>query len=134
MQVLQVTPLQAHRLSHDAVALRDKNLPISIINVTFYSLCPINHIEKTAGSSLSISRNKEVAVLINMSKPGSDHVAVEIEETEESESVFVSIKHFDEDLVHRAIRDAGRWAYGTVVVEIWVLNKEKTALFHPDGG
>eukprot|EP00934_Nitzschia_sp_Nitz4_P003986 Nitzschia sp. Nitz4//scaffold25_size161228//12173//13597//NITZ4_002411-RA/size161228-augustus-gene-0.78-mRNA-1//1//CDS//3329544529//3976//frame0 len=32
------------------------------------------------------------------------------------------------------VRDAGRWAFGVVFVEVWVLNEAKTHLFRPDGG
>lgn len=40
----------------------------------------------------------------------------------------------DEDLLHRAIEDAGRWAYGIVLIELWVLNDDKTQLMRPPGG
>jgi len=34
--------------------------------------------------------------------------------------------------LHRAIADAGRWAYGTVLVEMWVLSEDRTCLFRPE--
>ena len=36
--------------------------------------------------------------------------------------------------MHRAIQDAGRWAYGTVLIEVWVLNDDRTQLIRPPGG
>lgn len=30
---------------------------------------------------------------------------------------------YDDDLLRRAVADAGRWAYGTVLVEVWVMKK-----------
>ncbi|CAB9501315.1 Transmembrane protein DDB [Seminavis robusta] len=41
---------------------------------------------------------------------------------------------FDHDVLHRGVRDAGRWAYGTIYVEVWVWNEHKTRLFRPPGG
>lgn len=40
----------------------------------------------------------------------------------------------ESDLLYRAVQDAGRWAYGTVFVEVWVLNDTKTKLIQPSGG
>ena len=40
----------------------------------------------------------------------------------------------DESLLHRAVRDAGRWAYGCVFVEMWVLSEDKTCLCRPEAG
>jgi len=77
------------------------------------------------------STNAMVQVKDSMSKTESDYIVVEVEEAEKA----VRAKdHFDEDLLHCAIKDAGRWAYGIVMVEIWVLKEDKTALFRPDGG
>ena len=44
------------------------------------------------------------------------------------------ITDFDQDVLHRGVRDAGRWAYGTVMVEVWVWNERKTHLIRPLGG
>jgi len=41
---------------------------------------------------------------------------------------------FDNDLLHRAVEDAGRWAFGTVFVEVWVLNDARTHLIRPGNG
>lgn len=40
----------------------------------------------------------------------------------------------DDGLLHRAVEDAGRWAYGTVFVELWAWNDSHTALFRPEAG
>lgn len=40
----------------------------------------------------------------------------------------------DEDLLHRAVADAGRWAFGTVRVEVWVIDDTETHVFQPVGG
>jgi hypothetical protein len=42
--------------------------------------------------------------------------------------------NFDDILLHRAVSDAGRWAYGTVFVELWVWNDDRTVLFRPEAG
>lgn len=39
---------------------------------------------------------------------------------------------YDDDLLHRAVADAGRWAYGTVLVEVWV--QHGTSLVRPPSG
>jgi hypothetical protein len=40
---------------------------------------------------------------------------------------------FDSSLLHRAVADAGRWAYGVMFVEVWVQN-DITQLVRPEGG
>jgi hypothetical protein len=40
----------------------------------------------------------------------------------------------DDGLLHRAVEDAGRWAYGTVLAELWVWNDDHTALVRPEAG
>lgn len=34
-------------------------------------------------------------------------------------------------MLHRAIADTGKWAYGTISVEAWVLNEETGKLVRP---
>lgn len=41
---------------------------------------------------------------------------------------------FDNDFFQRVVADAGRWAYGVVFVEVWVMNEERTQLERPQGG
>lgn len=41
---------------------------------------------------------------------------------------------YDEQLLHRATADAGRWAYGVALVELWVMNETRTKLFRPQSG
>jgi len=41
---------------------------------------------------------------------------------------------YDDDLLHRAVADAGRWAYGTIFVEVWLLTDDRCALVRPNGG
>lgn len=38
---------------------------------------------------------------------------------------------FDEDMLRRAIADTGKWAYGTISVEAWVLDEETGKLVRP---
>lgn len=45
-----------------------------------------------------------------------------------------SFSRYDDGLLHRAVEDAGRWAYGTIFVEIWALNEDRTFLFRPEAG
>mmetsp|Transcript_37540 Transcript_37540/g.79160 ORF Transcript_37540/g.79160 Transcript_37540/m.79160 type:complete len:512 (-) Transcript_37540:1674-3209(-) len=40
-------------------------------------------------------------------------------------------EEFDIDMLHRAIADTGRWAYGTISVEAWVLDEETGKLVRP---
>jgi hypothetical protein len=47
-------------------------------------------------------------------------------------SLAVSYDAYDEDLLHRSVADAGRWAYGTVFVEVWVW--QTTFLTRPTAG
>lgn len=42
--------------------------------------------------------------------------------------------HSDAQLLQRAVADAGRWAYGIKLVEVWVLNESHTALVRPEHG
>lgn len=37
-------------------------------------------------------------------------------------------------MLYNAVRDAGLYAYGTIGVEVWVLNKTRTSLVLPSGG
>ena len=41
---------------------------------------------------------------------------------------------FDDAVLHRAIADAGQWAYGIVMVEVWVLNRTQTSLSRAEKG
>jgi hypothetical protein len=41
---------------------------------------------------------------------------------------------YDNSVLRRAVEDAGRWAYGTVLVELWALNEDRTFLFCPPAG
>ena len=85
-----------------------------------------------------------------------EHVAVEIEDEEEVKDVKLATSKesdkkntsktpghthhdshhddYDNDFLHRVVEDAGRWAYGIVFVEVWVLNMDKTHLYRPNDG
>jgi hypothetical protein len=41
---------------------------------------------------------------------------------------------YDSHLLKRAVSDAGRWAYGIILVEVWALNSDRTFLYRPDDG
>jgi HPP family len=41
---------------------------------------------------------------------------------------------YDTHLLKRAVEDAGRWAYGIILVEVWALNQDQTFLYRPDNG
>lgn len=41
---------------------------------------------------------------------------------------------YDEDLLRRAVADAGRWAYGTILVEVWLLTQDELALILAHSG
>eukprot|EP00545_Synedropsis_sp_CCMP1620_P002554 CAMPEP_0119005940 /NCGR_PEP_ID=MMETSP1176-20130426/2019_1 /TAXON_ID=265551 /ORGANISM="Synedropsis recta cf, Strain CCMP1620" /LENGTH=501 /DNA_ID=CAMNT_0006957803 /DNA_START=40 /DNA_END=1541 /DNA_ORIENTATION=+ len=75
--------------------------------------------------------------------PDVDHVAVDVSETiEENHTVNGTTTprgiqigdDYDKALVHRAVADAGLWAFGITVVELWVMNENKTRLFRPPRG
>jgi hypothetical protein len=40
----------------------------------------------------------------------------------------------DDELLHRSVADAGRWAFGTIFVEVWLMNESRTALYRPKAG
>lgn len=40
----------------------------------------------------------------------------------------------DTEFLHRVIEDAGRWAFGIIFAELWVLDDTGTQLFRPDWG
>jgi hypothetical protein len=75
-------------------------------------------------------------------KTTTDHVVVEIKEkvpeprfdrADIRASPTARHQH-DNDFLHRVVEDAGRWAFGTVLVELWVLNEDRTHLERPDNG
>ena len=41
---------------------------------------------------------------------------------------------YDRKFFQQVIQDAGRWAYGVIAIEVWVLNKDRTHLVRPDYG
>lgn len=57
-----------------------------------------------------------------------DHVAFTNSKAKSREECDVE---FDEDMLHRAIADTGKWAYGTISVEAWVLNEQTGKLVRP---
>ena len=76
-----------------------------------------------------------------------DHIALRIvpDEATETDEVALPVadaaKHhhcattkFDDNFLHRVVRDAGRWAYGTIFVEVWVLTENRTRLIRPRDG
>ena len=74
-----------------------------------------------------------------------DHVAIEITDLQHDnkripQTPFTSStvpsreqrdEEFDQEMLHRAIADTGRWAYGTISVEAWVLDDTSGKLFRP---
>lgn len=67
----------------------------------------------------------------------SDHIALQVDavdSTSKPDDAPRRDESVDEDLLRRAVADAGRWAFGTVRVEVWVLNDTETQLFQPVGG
>jgi hypothetical protein len=67
-----------------------------------------------------------------------DHVAVDIPEqpiSQQSPRVNPSSRNdYDNDFFHRVVEDAGRWAFGVIFVEVWVLNSTRTHLIRPESG
>lgn len=42
---------------------------------------------------------------------------------------------YDDSLLHKAVAEAGKWAYGTVLVELWAFTEEgSTVLVRPEAG
>ncbi|KAL3943625.1 MAG: hypothetical protein SGBAC_002293 [Bacillariaceae sp.] len=62
--------------------------------------------------------------------------------TTESKEVVIDINDdeigkddsYDRDFLHRVVEDAGRWAFGVILVELWVLNDTGTQLYRPECG
>jgi hypothetical protein len=50
------------------------------------------------------------------------------------EFVDTACDEYNQELLHQAVENAGRWAYGIIVVEVWLLAEDQTKLFRPDGG
>jgi hypothetical protein len=81
-----------------------------------------------------------------------DHVALDVEEVTEDSKLERKVSQekkerrsgrtaqgkssdpFDNNLLHQAVADGGRWAYGVIVVEVWVLNDDLTQLCRPESG
>jgi hypothetical protein len=80
-----------------------------------------------------------------------DHVALDVEEFTKESTLEGNVSQekkerksgrtaqirssdpFDSSMLHRAVADAGRWAYGVMFVEVWVQN-DISQLFRPEGG
>jgi hypothetical protein len=80
-----------------------------------------------------------------------DHVALDVKEVTEISTLEGDVSRekkegqpggtaqrrssdpFDDSLLHRAVADGGRWAYGVMFVEVWVQN-EITQFFRPESG
>jgi hypothetical protein len=41
---------------------------------------------------------------------------------------------YDNEFLHRVVEDTGRWAFGVILVELWVLHDSGTHLFRPQCG
>lgn len=52
----------------------------------------------------------------------------------DGEAFTASKSDFDSKVFHQVVVDAGRWAYGVVMVEVWVMNGARTHLVRPRGG
>lgn len=50
------------------------------------------------------------------------------------ESVQAACVDYNQEILRRAVEDAGRWAYGVMVVEVWCISDDQTKLYRPDGG
>lgn len=44
------------------------------------------------------------------------------------------LHEYNIDFFHRLVADAGRWAFGVIFVEVWVLDEARTHLFRPENG
>jgi len=40
-------------------------------------------------------------------------------------------RFYDDKVLKQAVEDAGRWAYGVVLVEVWALSDNQECLFRP---
>jgi hypothetical protein len=75
----------------------------------------------------------------NESSP--DHVVVDIHEEAPLEQASRRrtatpslLQGCDDEFFHQVVQDAGRWTFGVIFVEVWVLNETRTHLFHPENG
>ena len=61
---------------------------------------------------------------VNSFTANSPSLAIDIpSNNEKSTSSLLSDNNFDKNLLNRSISDVGRWAYGTLLVEVWVMEK-----------
>jgi hypothetical protein len=72
---------------------------------------------------------KKSDIIMLPRRPSADHVAVDIPDKPSSQP-----DEYDNEFFHRVIEDAGRWAFGVICVEVWVLNEARTHLFRPENG
>jgi hypothetical protein len=77
----------------------------------------------------------------NAKEKATDHVVIEIKEEvpkprheRARASTILALHQYENDFLHRVVEDAGQWAFGTVLVELWVLNEARTHLERPDNG
>ena len=83
--------------------------------------------EQIKSSSSSADHNNPTTPTREQNNPN-DHLAFTNSKEKSREERDVE---FDEDMLHRAIADTGKWAYGTISVEAWVLNEQTGKLVRP---
>lgn len=64
---------------------------------------------------------------------GSKHFVIDMKDVKDDEKIS-NTDTYDKDFLHRTVEDAGRWAFGVILVELWVLNKEACHLYRPECG
>lgn len=66
-----------------------------------------------------------------------DHVAIDPPTSSPSSQntrFDEKMDHWDDQLLKRAVADAGKWAFGSVMAEVWVMNEDRTKLYRPKFG
>ena len=63
-------------------------------------------------------------------QPSKDHIVVDIPE----QPPPAWLKDYNDQFFHQVLQDAGRWAFGVIFVEVWVLNDLRTHMFRPENG
>jgi hypothetical protein len=91
-----------------------------------------------ATSKIITARNCFTKILFIMASNASpDHVAVDIpdepikEQSPHARNYEIVTQN---QFFHQVVESAGRWAFGVIFVEVWVLNEAKTHLFRPEDG
>lgn len=84
---------------------------------------------------IAVDINEETEEVRMMEEDNTDRQGVFVQElVSPTARINTGSQDYYTDFLQRAVQDTCRWAYGTVMVEVWVLNEERTHLERPPNG